>query len=190
MKERSFGGTPCVWIVDDANLLLHGHDLRHSLEVIIPPASDNRTLQAQEGLFMCQRLSTDDVSNFDAVYQPTPFESILAEAGVNRIIRTDRGCPAYPKFLLHKIRQNGYDGSRLFPGFEGAAQAVRGRTTGPASDQREATVGRYHRSMLCERACKVEGKICFVHLALLGCRCCSRSSSRCRDSRSRHRSPR
>jgi hypothetical protein len=121
--KKSLGGSACVWIVDDANLLVRGHDPRHSLEIVIPPASDNRTMQAQEGLFICQRL-LENLPNLNAEYQSTPFESILAGGGVNSITKLIVEVQ-YPSFLLNKIIKLGYDGSRLFPGFEGAAQAVR-----------------------------------------------------------------
>src|SRR5579864_7152151 len=39
----------CVWIVKDSNLILNYFNPMHSLELLVPPASDNRSLQAQEG---------------------------------------------------------------------------------------------------------------------------------------------
>jgi hypothetical protein len=116
----------CVWIIDDANFLMRGFDINHSLEILVPPASDNRTLQAQDGLFMWQRLSRGNLGDPNAEYQETAgFEKILSDHGpqcrvIKLLLEMER-----PSFLLHKLIKLGYDGSRLFPGFGGAARAIK-----------------------------------------------------------------
>jgi hypothetical protein len=46
------GGHLCVWIVGDSELTSLHHSLSRGVQLLAPPASDNRTLQAQEGLLM------------------------------------------------------------------------------------------------------------------------------------------
>jgi hypothetical protein len=56
----------CVWIIDDPNFAMYRSSANHSLGLVIPPASDNQTLQAQEGLFIYGRpnqLSVPDAAN-------------------------------------------------------------------------------------------------------------------------------
>jgi len=45
-------GHLCVWIVDDTKLTSLHWSPSSDIQVLVPPASDNRTLQAQEGLLM------------------------------------------------------------------------------------------------------------------------------------------
>jgi hypothetical protein len=118
--------TLCVWIIDDPNFAMKHFDPSHPLELLVPPASDNRTLQAQEGLFMWQRLTLDQFGDLDGEYQEMPpFERLLTNVGspcrVTKLLLET----GHPWLLLHRLIKLGYDGSRLFPGFEGSVKAVK-----------------------------------------------------------------
>jgi hypothetical protein len=118
----------CVWIVDDGQLANTFRSRRHPIELLVPPASDNRTLQAQEGLFMWKSLTMEEIGDTEREYNVCDeFEAILsAETSgckVTKILLDAR--QAY--LLLHKLIKLGYDSGRLFPTFEGAARAVKER---------------------------------------------------------------
>jgi hypothetical protein len=120
------GDALCVWIIDDPNFAMKHFDPLHPLELLVPPSSDNKTLQAQEGLFMWQRLTPDRCGDVNSDYQEmSPFEHLLTDSGgtcrvTKLLLETTR-----PWLLLHRLIKLGYDGSRLFPGFEGSVRAVK-----------------------------------------------------------------
>jgi FRG domain len=119
-------GGLCVWIIDDPNLAMKQTDPLHSLELLVPPASGNRALQAQEGLFIWQRpTATLGVDIREAYREFSPFEEILSQPGLQCRVTKLVLDTKYPFLLLHKLIKLGYDGSRLFPGFEGSATASR-----------------------------------------------------------------
>jgi hypothetical protein len=115
----------CVWIVNDGQLTLTFDSPRHPVKLLVPPTSDNRTLQAQEGLFMWSPISTSHGWDGTSEYvQGEPLESILSNP--------DTGCSlakvllkeTEAKMLLHRLIKLGTDGARLFPTYEGAARAT------------------------------------------------------------------
>jgi hypothetical protein len=115
-----------VWVVDEPNLLIGRSDPNRGLRAVVPPPSDNRTLQAQEGLFVYAALSHARCSDLTSRYEvDVALEDLL-------VLGSDRGQPvkltlqrSHGQMLLHKLIKLGYDGSRLFPGYEGAALCVR-----------------------------------------------------------------
>lgn len=115
-----------VWIIDEPNLLMDRSDLR-GLRAVIPPPSDNRTLQAQEGLFVYASLS----HSYCTGGLGSRYEGDVALEDLF-ISDPNRGRPAklilqrrHGQMLLHKLIKLGYDASRLFPGYGGAALSVR-----------------------------------------------------------------
>lgn len=96
----------------------------------MPPASDNRTLQAHEGLLAWLPLhpfgaATALVTDLDADYLPLEgFEWFLSRESDTRVtkllLRKSKA-----KRLLQQLIRLGYDSSRLFPTFDGAARAVK-----------------------------------------------------------------
>jgi hypothetical protein len=119
------GEALCVWIIDDPNFAMRHFDPRHPLELLVPPASDNKTLQAQEGLFMWQRLTLDHGGDAAGEFQEMPpFERLLTNSGpcrVTKLLLETR----LPWLLLHRLIKLGYDSSSLFPGFEGSVRAIK-----------------------------------------------------------------
>ena len=115
----------CVWVVNDPNLLMHRSDQGRHLEIFVPPASDNQTLQAQEGLFVWQRRPIGATVHVQDEYREFhPIEEILSASKpgcLTKLLLDTR----YPLLVMHKLIKLGYDGSRLFPGFRGSAEAVR-----------------------------------------------------------------
>jgi hypothetical protein len=131
-------GHLCVWIIDDGQLTLTFNSPKHPIELLVPPASDNRTLQAQEGLFMWRGLSMSEIGDARREYEVSDgFETSLSKDGsgckVTKILlntgaATDQQGVTEATMLLHKVIKLGYDRCRLFPTFEGAARAVKERT--------------------------------------------------------------
>jgi hypothetical protein len=122
-------GYLCVWIIEDRQLTTAFRSPWHRVEILVPPASDNRTLQAQEGLFMWKGLSMAEFGDPDRQYEVSDgFEAFLsADASrckVTKILLNTQEA----KILLHKVIKLGYDRGRLFPTFEGAARAVKEST--------------------------------------------------------------
>ena len=117
-------GDLCVWIIEDFHLTVTRDSPMRDIHLVVPPASDNRTLQAQDGLLMWLPLTTSPVPDLEAVYiQLEGFEHALAgpDANVTKLTLPKREAPS----LFHKLIKLGYDASRLFPTFEGAARAVK-----------------------------------------------------------------
>jgi hypothetical protein len=124
---RSSGdpGFICVWVIDDGNLSLKFHNPRHSVKLLVPPASDNRTLQAQEGLFMWAPISNPAPLLAADEYQPVfPLEELLSRPGSGCSLTKVLLKQEEAKMLLHRLIKLGFDGARLFPTYEGAARAT------------------------------------------------------------------
>jgi hypothetical protein len=123
-------GQLCVWIVSDSELTALHDSPSRNIHLVVPPASDNRTLQAQEGLLMWLPLrpfgaTSSLVTDFDGAYSPLEgFEVFLSSGGKTTVTKLVlRRSEA--RLLLQKLIRLGYDSSRLFPTFDGAARAVK-----------------------------------------------------------------
>jgi hypothetical protein len=124
----------CVWIVDDGQLTSTFDSSKHTVKLLVPPASDNRTLQAQEGLFMWSPISIMPISITKAPPNKSEYEP--AESLDEILSPTSSGCSIVKvtlreteaKNLLHGLIKIGFDGGRLFPTYEGAARATEEHT--------------------------------------------------------------
>jgi hypothetical protein len=124
-------GHLCVWIVGDSELTSLHQSPSRDIQLLVPPASDNRTLQAQEGLLMWLPLfpfgaTCALVTDLDEDYWQTEgFERVLSsdspETSVMKLMLPKKAA----KDILRAPIALGYDSSRLFPTFDGAARAVR-----------------------------------------------------------------
>ena len=124
MEEDLPKGHLCVWVIQDFHLSVMRDSPKRDIHLVVPPASDNRTLQAQDGLLMWLPLSPSLLPDLEADYSQTEgFERVLVgpETNVTKLILPNGEAPS----LLHKLIKLGYDASRLFPTFDGAARAVR-----------------------------------------------------------------
>jgi len=116
----------CVWVIDDGRLALTYRSQRHPIELVVPPASDNRTLQAQEGLFMWKPISMEEIGDHTRKYEVHDvFETILSAEGTGCSVKKILLNTNEATMLLHKVIKLGYDSGRLFPTFEGAVRAVK-----------------------------------------------------------------
>jgi FRG domain len=116
----------CVWVIYDPQLTLAYMSPKHPIKLLVPPASDNRTLQAQEGLFMWKPLSIKDIGDHKGQYTVSDvFENILSADGTDCCVTKVLLRITEAEMLLHKLIKLGYDGARLFPTFEGAVRATK-----------------------------------------------------------------
>ena len=117
-------GDLCVWIIEDFHLTVVRDSPMRDIHLVVPPASDNRTLQAQDGLLMWLPLTTALVPDLEADYiQPEGFEQTLVrpETKVTKLMLPK----SEARNLFHKLIKLGYDAYQLFPTFNGAARAVK-----------------------------------------------------------------
>jgi hypothetical protein len=113
-------GQLCVWIVADPTYTSPNEVRRAKL--VIPPASDNMTLQRQEGLFVYAPRSFEAD---EQEYTPDePLEKIISEQSPGSTVQVtlDR---SFAKQLLHRTMKLGYDSSHLFPTFEGTVRCLK-----------------------------------------------------------------
>lgn len=99
-------------------------DVPSRVRVVIPPASDNLTLQRQEGLFLYAPSNHQIPDARAAEYcQDKALEQVISEQTPGSVVRLDldRSCA---KLLLHKLIKLGYDSSRFFPTFEGVVRCL------------------------------------------------------------------
>lgn len=128
----------CVWVVNDGQLALTFDSPRHSIKLFAPPASDNRTLQAQEGLFMWSPISIHDGWDAATGFDPgEPAESILSEPSSGCTLTKVLLKETEAKMLLHRLIKLGIDGARLFPTYKGAARATDEHTWARIGPQRQ-----------------------------------------------------
>jgi hypothetical protein len=121
------GRSVCVWIIYDGNLVLNQASERHDVELLIPPASDNRTLQAQEGLFLWVPLVPESTSHLGNEYVTgagDTIDQLLSQSNSGCLVTKLLIAQTKAPMLLHKIVKLGYDSARLFPNYEGAVRAV------------------------------------------------------------------
>ena len=114
----------CVWVVDDENLTLNHSSRNHEVELIVPPASDNRTLQAQEGLFVWSPIRMESKLTNEYTLDPTLDDMLTVPNSKCLVIKVLLKASEAP-MLLHKLIRLGYDSARLFPTYEGAVRSVR-----------------------------------------------------------------
>jgi hypothetical protein len=120
--EASMAGDLCVWIIADPN---YTSGIASRVRLVIPPASDNLTLQRQEGLFLyAPRDQETSQQRLQAEYVPDdPLEDVISRQSPGSVVRLslDRSCA---RMLLHKVMKLGYDSSRFFPTFEGVVRCL------------------------------------------------------------------
>ena len=111
---------------NNGRLALTYRSQRHPIELVVPPASDNRTLQAQEGLFMWKPISMEEIGDHTRKYEVHDvFETILSAEGTGCSVKKILLNTNEATMLLHKVIKLGYDSGRLFPTFERAVRAVK-----------------------------------------------------------------
>lgn len=112
----------CVWAIQDGRLTLTHESPVHRLKLLVPPASDNQTLQRQQGLFVYERLPDGIPSESEYVPQ-SPLEdhwrSDSAAQSIKLVLRT-----ALAGELLRLLIRLGYESARFFPTYFGAVESV------------------------------------------------------------------
>ncbi|MBV9762094.1 MAG: FRG domain-containing protein [Acidobacteriaceae bacterium] len=115
-------GDLCVWVIADPTYTSR-EGLASRVKVVIPPASDNHTLQRQEGLLAYSPLESE-TADLQGEYCPDrPLEEVIAEQSPKSLaqVRLKR---SFAPMLLHQIIKLGYDSSRLFPTFDGVVRCL------------------------------------------------------------------
>jgi hypothetical protein len=118
----------CVWIVADGQLALTYWTPNHPIRLLVPPASDNRTLQAQDGLFMWAPTALASIPDDQHAYaEESPLEQLLVAGDretqpVNVVKLRMKRDLSY--LLLHKLIKLGFENATLFPTYEGAVHSV------------------------------------------------------------------
>ncbi len=89
----------------------------HRLSLVTAPASSNRNLTAQEGVFLLHRPPRHEPSTLLDV---RPLEFSL-ESGLTKFVLPVDQCG----HLMRLLGSEGVDGARLFPGYDGVTRAIR-----------------------------------------------------------------
>lgn len=122
--DQSAAADPCTWIIADPTFP-KDRDVIPRVRVVIPPASDNQTIQRQEGVFLYgTTLNPTPQEHWRAEYMPDePLEQVISHQSPGSVVRLSLDA-SHAKTLLHKVMKLGYDSSRFFPTFEGVVRCL------------------------------------------------------------------
>jgi hypothetical protein len=124
VESQSQEGSLCVWAVNDGTLVVAHRNTTHPLRLVVPPASDNQTLQRQQGVFVYSPLAAKDAEILNSPFvPPRPFEEYWRSSREARLTKITLQ-NSFANELLRNLIKLGYESARFFPSYSGVAKSV------------------------------------------------------------------